>query len=95
MKIEIGGKTFTLKRGSYTPQSRYHSLTDAYDKPSSTKIAIWYEWKAWYLENSESDYDYMSICSRNAQVFSINGRITVNGIEYTYLITRTRQELYR
>ena len=95
MNIKIGEKTFTLKRGAYTPQTRYHDLTDAYGKPSATKIAIWYDWKAWYLENSESDYDYMTICSRNAHVFSINGRITVDGVAYAFLVTRTRQELYK
>lgn len=92
--MNIGGKEFTLKRGKYTPETRYYFLQEAYDKPSTTKQEIYADWKSWFSENSEGKYDYMTICSRNGYRFSLNGQITISGTEYTFLITSTRNQLY-
>lgn len=94
MPINVGGKEFKLKCGKYTPETRYRFLQDAYNKPSKAKQEIYADWKTWFSENSECEYDYMTICSRNIFRFSLNGQITISGIEYTFLITSTRNELY-
>lgn len=94
MTRNIGGKTFKVCKGKYTPQTRFWFLQDAYVKPSKTKQEIYADWKTWFSENSEGNYDYITICSRNCHRFSINGQITVDGKEFTFLITSTRQELY-
>ena len=101
MKKTIGGRCFELCKGEYKPVSRYWALYDAYEKPSVTKCCIWEEWCNWFYSMAEKfnyatdgEYDYISICSRNCFRFSINGRITVDGITYTFLITQTRNELY-
>lgn len=94
MTMNVGGKQFILKSGKYTPETRYWFLQDAYNKPSKAKQEIYADWKTWFSENSECEYDYMTICSRNIFRFSLNGQITISGIEYTFLITSTRNELY-
>lgn len=92
--MTIGREQFTLKEGAYTPQTFYWTLNGAYEKPSRSKIAIWEHWKSWFSKNSENKYDYITIRSRNCFMFTINGRITVEGISYTFLITKTRNEIY-
>ena len=94
MTMNIGGKTFKVCKGKYTPEPGYWRLCDAYDKPSNAKLKIWEDWNDWHRWNSENQYDYITIRSRNCFRFSINGQITVDGKEYTFLITSTRQELY-
>lgn len=92
--MNIGEMEFKLCKGTYTPQTRYILLQDAYAKPSTAKQEIYADWKTWFSENRESKYDYMTIGSRNCYRFTLNGQITVNNKEYTFLITSTRNELY-
>lgn len=94
--IEIGYEEFTLKPNKeYYPYKRYNTIFDAYVKPSLTKISIWEDWVDWFYEFSEGGInDDIFIVSRNSNIFCIGGIITYEGIEYTFYISPTKNELF-
>lgn len=94
-EIKIGNERFDFLSGEYTPQTRYWRLDSAYKRPSKAKIAIWNHWVLWFKRYSEGAYDYISIYSKNVNMFTLNGRITVAGEKYSFYISKTRQELYK
>lgn len=93
--ITVGSECFTLVNREYVPITRYWCLTDAYSNPSRYKREIWEYWKQWHKAVSEGKHDYITICSRNCHMFSINGRVTLGGIEYAFYISKTRKYIYR
>lgn len=72
-KLKIGNETFnecgiifTKKRGIY------HTLFDAYDKPSKAKQQIWAKWlEYFYTTDNFKDVLYVDIMSRNSMRFTI------------------------
>lgn len=94
-KIKIGNEMFDFLSGEYTPQTRYWHLYSAYQRPSKEKIDIWNHWLIWFKRYSEGAHDYISIYSRNAHMFTLNGRVTVAGEKYSFYISKSRQELYK
>ena len=90
----INGETFTVLNREYIPMTRYWELESAYAKPSVEKQKVWAYWKHWFSTTSEGKHDYITICARNRQTFTINGRITIGGHEHAFCIYKTRNILY-
>lgn len=92
--VRIYGREFILKSGNYEPRNTYENIFKAYEKPSIAKKEIWNDWVDWFVNSSEGNNDFISICSRNVYHFSINGILTFKGIKYSFLITSTKNEVY-
>lgn len=93
-KIKIGDEVFDLKTGNYAFYKRCNSLLECYTKPSIIKQSIYQTWMEWFYRNSENVNDCICIRSFNVNIFTLNGFITNNGIEYYFLITPTKTEIY-
>lgn len=94
IKMQIGNELFDLKTGKYDFYRRSNSLLDCYTKPSKIKVEIFNYWIKWFCENFGSDDDFICIRSFNVRMFTLNGFITINNIEYYFLITPTRREIF-
>lgn len=94
IKMEIGNEVFDLKTGKYVFERKCNSLFDFYAKPSKVKISIYQHWMKWFIDNSENVNDCICIRSITRNMFTMNGFITINGIEYYFLITSTKKEIY-
>ena len=62
---------------------RYHTIYDAYDKPSQAKIAIWEWWEQWANEANCTVW----IASRNGFKFSIGFTGNYEGHNISGIIT--------
>lgn len=47
----------------------YNDIWAAYEKPSATKVSVWYAWKGFFRDHD----GYCFISSRNCMKFSISG----------------------
>lgn len=92
--IDLMGEKFVLLDLVGEPVIMYHDITDAYDKPSAAKYAIWLSWKNMWLEESELFYDKIGIASRSTCMFTITGTLTKDGVKYGFYITKTRREAF-
>lgn len=94
-EIKIDGHYFTIKgevAGIDKCATRYEhtDLFGAYDRPSTTKRCIWYEWRTFFTR-------YDSACwihSHNTHMFTIKGYINYNGKMYQVYIYPTHNDLY-
>ena len=50
----------------------YDTIYEAYERPSGTKIGIWYSWQEWFVRNG----GYCKIVSHNCNFFTIAGYVT-------------------
>ena len=67
-------------------------LLDCYNIPSTAKQEIYKSWWYWAKQNNVKDF---GIDTYNGFMFTLTGRIEIDGQEYAIYITKTRQELYR
>lgn len=79
---------------SYLPKTNYASVYDAYGTPSEVKKNIWEYWRTKFIEASESPTDYIGVCSRNVNMFTIGGVVTIMGNKIGFYITKTRTECW-
>lgn len=93
-RITIGEETFTLEKGKFNPQIRWTDIYNAYTTPSTRKIAIFNSWIDWFIRNSTDGLDYMGITSRNCNIFTLGGKITIGDKVYTFYITPTYNKLF-
>lgn len=67
----------------------YGSVWDCYVRPSTAKETVWLHWRDWFNRFSEHPGDYIGVASFNTFMFTIAGKIVVDGIEYHFKITPT------
>lgn len=99
--VLLNGESFkvlnNLKSGKYmlenikSPCKGYKSITDAYGRPSTRKIAIWENWVEWFHNTFESGE--IVVASRNTNFFSIAFRGYTENRLYKGYITYTRNEV--
>lgn len=89
----IGEIPFVEKRKTLPNFSgKGRNLYECYDRPSNTKREIFNDWWAWSKRNNVKDF---GIYTYNGFMFTLTGRIEIEGQEYAIYITKTRQELYK
>lgn len=94
--VVIGDIYFDCSNKPVKQEKRYDTLYDAYVEPSRTKQEIWKDWLEWFNKNSENlQTDKMYVSSRNFCKFTISGEITHKGITYEYIISASKQHVYR
>lgn len=92
--IKIGNETFEECNKPIDNEIRYTDLWSCYDRPSSIKIAIWDDWKAWFRHNS-SYCGCIGIGSANGFRFTVVGTINLdNGKTYDFRITPSHNYCY-
>ena len=94
--IKINGVDFELKKEVITlPIVEYHphrTIWDCYNRPSSTKVAIYEEW----LRYANSiDAQGFTVSSYNCNFFSLKFVFRYEGIKYQAHITYANNYLYR
>lgn len=92
--IEFGNEIFTIKNTHFDLIYGYNTISDAYSTASYLKHNIWAHWIHWFYTNKENENDWLAIRTRNSNMFTLNGIITVGGNRYKFYITKTKQELY-
>ena len=98
-QININEEIFTvMKPVSLTEtewkQGNYYlgrTILQAYGKASQAKQEIYAHWVRWGLE---SNVRHLTVASKNAHMFTLNGLLDLDGETYAFIITKTRQELY-
>ena len=68
------------------------TLSQAYGKASQAKQEIYAHWTRWALE---SHVRHLTVASKNINMFTLNGLLDLDGETYAFIITKTRQELYK
>lgn len=86
--FSIEGKTNTKGRVEYGNDMR--DIYNAYDRPSSTKVAIWRDWCNWAFECGA----HLAIASHNCFRFTIRGWVEYNGKTYQLYITDCHNRAY-
>lgn len=93
--VVIGDIYFDLSKNPVKQKKRYDTLYDAYAEPSRAKEEIWKEWIDWFNSVSEKTTDTMYVSSKNFAKFTISGEITYHGVTYEYVISASKQHVYR
>lgn len=65
----------------------YGSVWNCYDSPSRAKETAWLQWRDWFNRHSERHGDCIGVASFNSYMFTIGGKISVDGDEYHFKIT--------
>ena len=91
-EIRIGNEVFNFKsNGSY-----YHNgnrgVFACYERPSRIKVGIYEYWADWASENNVFDF---GVSSYNCMMFTLSGKIIIDGGLYAIYITKNRQEIYK
>lgn len=85
--IRLNGEYFELDTKERTQETAISrcDVSDVYDRPSTTKIAIFNEWSNWFLNND----GYCGVASHNSNFFTIQGYVTdkLTGKRYYCYIT--------
>ena len=86
--IVLGGVIFEVGKPILHSEATWTSrrLEECYDKPSSTKIAIWNDWLKWFMQFDEWHF---GVSSYNGFMFTIEGVICDNDNWYKIYITKT------
>lgn len=71
---------------------RYRDIYDAYQKPSATKVDIWFDWLKFFVNNFER-VD-IKVGSRNVFNFTIEALFTYENKHYYAYITSKHNRLY-
>lgn len=99
-QININGEIFTVMKPSTLTETEWlqgnyylgRTLLQAYGKASQAKQEIYAYWTRWALE---SHVRHLTVASKNTNMFTLNGLIELSGETYAFIITKTRQELYK
>ena len=99
-QININEEIFTVMKPSTLTESEWlqgnyylgRTLLQAYGKASQAKQQIYAHWTRWALE---SHVRHFTVASKNTNMFTLNGIIELDGETYAFIITKTRQELYK
>lgn len=94
--MKLNGEHFILDTKETVSTSKSISrldITDAYARPSSTKIAIFNEWRNWFISND----GFCGVSFYNSNFFSIEGFVfdKETNQEYYCVITRTYNRCWR
>ena len=104
--IDIAGELFTIKSKTVdephyntTTWNVLKSLSNCYDRPSPTKVAIHEYWLDWLREVNCDDTDNVvtqfGIRSYNTFSFNYGGIIIIDGVRYVIDITPSHNFLWR
>jgi hypothetical protein len=97
--IEINGIYFEVINPRESIETKYvkhcsgKSLYNYYDKPNTTKIEIYNEWKQW--ADTTDNISYFGVTGANYNAFSLGFIIEHNGIQYLARITKEHNRLYK
>ena len=99
-QININGEIFTVMKPSTLTEKEWllgnyylgRTLLQAYGKVSQAKQQIYAYWARWALE---SYVRHLTVASKNTNMFTLNGLLNLDGETYAFIITKTRQELYK
>lgn len=90
--INIYGKDFLLCGTiDHTPNINQRSVTECYDRSSSTKQAIYNNWEKWFIANNILNY---GVESYNCNFFTLGSICEYNGKKYYLYITRCYNRCY-
>ena len=99
--IEIGEHSFEMQRDTLKKPKKwyinnYANLKECYNKPSTIKRQIFYDWLDWYRNNSEDlNYSDFGIRSYNCMFFSLEGYIWFHGKPYYFYITYGHNRIWK
>ena len=86
----VGGEMFEIVPYSKVQAiALYGSVWDCYNTPSIAKETVWLHWCNWFNRYSESPGNRIGVASFNTFMFTIAGKIEVDGVEYHFKITPT------
>ena len=98
-QININGEIFTVMKPSTLTETEWiqgnylgRTILQAYRKSSQAKQQIYAYWTKWALE---SHVRHLTVASKNTNMFTLNGLLDLDGETYAFIITKTRQELYK
>lgn len=84
----VGGEMFEVVPYSKVQVTAlYGSVWDCYASPSIAKETVWLQWRDWFNSHSEHPGDHIGVASFNTFMFTIAGKIEVDGVEYHFKIT--------
>lgn len=93
--IMINKKEFNVKGivdNKFINSLKFDRLENCYNKPSDTKISIYYSWYYTYLDNI-----YIlefGVGSYNTNIFTINSIVEIDNKQYYLHITPSKNECY-
>ena len=93
--MNIGNEYFNMKKYitmddlKYT---RYDDLMSCYGRPSDTKININDYWRNLIYDECDEVIKY-GVSGHNANFFTLNAIVKINGVKYYLYITKTRNEI--
>lgn len=93
--ININNIEFNLK-GVISSETikdlKFDRLENCYNKPSDTKVSIYYSWYYTYLDNV--NIIKFGVGSYNSSIFTINSIIDIDNKKYYLYITPRKNECY-
>lgn len=92
--IIINSERFTIENATFSYNPTFKTLDMCYEKPSTTKMAIYEDWCDWF-RSIGCDWDKFGVVSHNCMQFSMGGFIDLNGITYYAYITKSYNRLYK
>lgn len=75
-------------------KNRHKNINECYTHPSYEKLTAFDYWKTWFHNTSEDTSDWMCIGSYNIYMFTLNGKITFDGIAYYFYISPNKQLMF-
>ena len=91
-EFRIGNEVFTFKHNGTFYANCGRAIFACYERPSKIKVGIYEYWADWANENNVFDF---GISSYNTNMFTLSGKIIIDGGLYALYITKTRQEIYK
>ena len=105
--IELNGVTFKVVKPKTSNWQHWQdlfyldipirNLRECYVNPSTTKIAIYEDWRNWFdtlLRDTRVSFkQFNGVASFNCMQFTLHGLVCIDDIDYIVYITKTRHEL--
>ena len=96
--IEIKGVTFEVEKPSQyrlNPWRGFLNIHECYGRPSSIKVAIYEDWKNWFLNNEDADFsvEALGVISYNCNFFTIGAIVEYCDKLYNITITRSHNRI--